>query len=150
MCLDDHFSTVTTEPDPNKTQGRVLHPDQPRVLSERESARAQGFPDTYEFSCSSSASRYRQIGNAVPPPLAKQLGLKILEAMGSSVVEMGSSEESSEESPLARRKRRSTEVQDSQQEDQRKRERTSEIEIIDLTDETSETLTDHVIDLTDY
>ena len=90
VCLDDHFSTVTTEPDPNKTQGRVLHPDQPRVLSERESARAQGFPDTYEFSCSSSAIRYRQIGNAVPPPLAKQLGLKIMEAMGSSEEEMGS------------------------------------------------------------
>ena len=131
MCLDDHFSTVTTEPDPNKTQGRVLHPDQPRVISERESARAQGFPDTYEFSCYSSASRYRQIGNAVPPPLAKQLGLKILEAMGSS-----------EWSPLAGRKRRSL---GGQQEDQRKRERTSEIEIIDLTDET---LTD-IIDLTD-
>ena len=30
-------------------QGRVLHPEQHRVVSVRECARSQGFPDTYKF-----------------------------------------------------------------------------------------------------
>ena len=30
-------------------QGRVLHPEQHRVVSVRECARSQGFPDTYRF-----------------------------------------------------------------------------------------------------
>lgn len=30
-------------------QGRVLHPEQNRVVSVRECARSQGFPDTYRF-----------------------------------------------------------------------------------------------------
>ena len=75
---------MTTDLDPNKTQGRVLHPDQHRVFSERESARAQGFPDTYMFFWLRSANRYRQIGNSVPPPLARELGLMVWEAMVTS------------------------------------------------------------------
>ena len=47
-----------------------------RVLSVREWARAQGFPDTYKFH-GSTPQKYRQIGNAVPPPLARALGLQI-------------------------------------------------------------------------
>ena len=31
------------------SQGRVLHPEQPRLVSVRECARSQGFPDTYKF-----------------------------------------------------------------------------------------------------
>ena len=31
------------------TQGRVLHPEQHRVVSVRECARSQGFPDTFRF-----------------------------------------------------------------------------------------------------
>ena len=30
-------------------QGRVLHPEQHRVVSVRECARSQGFPDTFKF-----------------------------------------------------------------------------------------------------
>ena len=31
------------------SQGRVLHPEQPRLVSVRECARSMGFPDTYKL-----------------------------------------------------------------------------------------------------
>jgi DNA (cytosine-5)-methyltransferase 1 len=40
----------------------------------------QGFPDRYRFSGTIQA-KHRQIGNAVPPPLAKALGKKLKEAV---------------------------------------------------------------------
>ena len=35
--------------EPMGKQGRVLHPEQHRLVSVRECARSQGFPDTYKF-----------------------------------------------------------------------------------------------------
>ena len=57
---DGVFPTVTTDPRPLGKQGRVLHPDQDRVCSVREFARAQGFPDHYKF-CGTLAEKYRQV-----------------------------------------------------------------------------------------
>ncbi|XP_033615481.1 DNA (cytosine-5)-methyltransferase 1-like [Fukomys damarensis] len=57
-------------------KGRVLHPEQHRVVSVRECARSQGFPDTYRL-FGNILDRHRQVGNAVPPPLAKAIGLEI-------------------------------------------------------------------------
>ena len=60
-------------------QGRVLHPDQHRVVSVRECARSQGFPDWYLFE-GDVLDKHRQVGNAVPPPMGKAIGLEILKA----------------------------------------------------------------------
>lgn len=49
-----------------------LHPNERRGFTVREAARLQGFPDSFAFS-GSSASRFRQIGNAVPPPMASAI-----------------------------------------------------------------------------
>ncbi len=53
--------------------GTFIHPRQDRLISLREAARLQSFPDCYEF-LGSTASMYKQIGNAVPPLLARALG----------------------------------------------------------------------------
>jgi hypothetical protein len=45
-----HFPTSTTDPQPMGKVGQVFHPDQDRIVSVRECARSQGFPDTFFFS----------------------------------------------------------------------------------------------------
>lgn len=70
-------------------QGRVLHPEQHRVVSVRECARSQGFPDSYRF-FGNILDRHRQVGNAVPPPLAKAIGLEIKLCLLSSARESAS------------------------------------------------------------
>jgi len=77
---DGFFSTTITNPEPMGKQGRVLHPEQNRLVSVRECARSQGFPDTYKFH-GTTLDKHRQIGNAVPPPMGKALGLVIRAAM---------------------------------------------------------------------
>lgn len=54
-------------------KGRYLHPDQHRPITHREAARFMGFPDDFRF-CGSKVEIARQIGNAVPPPLAGAIG----------------------------------------------------------------------------
>lgn len=53
-----------------------LHPEIPRTLSVRECARLQTFPDDYTF-VGPTARQFTQVGNAVPPVLAAQLGLSL-------------------------------------------------------------------------
>ena len=48
-----------------------------RMLTIREGARLQGFPDWFEFA-GTNADIYRQIGNAVPPVFAQRMALSIL------------------------------------------------------------------------
>nr|AQM49847.1 methyltransferase 1 [Boechera holboellii] len=75
-----NFPTSITDPQPMGKVGMCFHPDQDRILTVRECARSQGFPDSYEFS-GNIAHKHRQIGNAVPPPLAFALGRKLKEAL---------------------------------------------------------------------
>jgi DNA (cytosine-5)-methyltransferase 1 len=53
--------------------GRYAHPVQTRLLTAREMSLLQGFPDGYQFPVASLASRYRHIGDAVPPLISYQL-----------------------------------------------------------------------------
>jgi DNA (cytosine-5)-methyltransferase 1 len=54
---------------------------QARVLSVREAARLQSFPDGFRFSGTMNPA-FRQIGNAVPPLLAYRLADSVLDALG--------------------------------------------------------------------
>ena len=55
-------------------KGRYLHPVENRPIMHREAARLQGFDDDFEF-IGKRIEVGIQIGNAVPPPLAYQIGL---------------------------------------------------------------------------
>jgi len=69
----DHPSFTLTALFGNVTAGAFTHPQQNRALSVREGARLHGFPDRFRF-MGPLNSQYRQIGNAVPPLLAKAFG----------------------------------------------------------------------------
>jgi DNA (cytosine-5)-methyltransferase 1 len=53
--------------------GRFIHPYEDRLLTVREQARLMGFPD-YHIFLGSRDAQYNQVGEAVPPPLAKAIG----------------------------------------------------------------------------
>jgi DNA (cytosine-5)-methyltransferase 1 len=70
----------------------AYHYEIPRGLSVREAARIQGFPDRFHFVTAPRGttgqlkngarhSRYRQVGNAVPPPLAAAVGRTVSELL---------------------------------------------------------------------
>jgi DNA (cytosine-5)-methyltransferase 1 len=49
---------------------RPIHPDQDRVITIREAARLQGFPDWFQFHATQWHS-FRMIGNSISPPVAE-------------------------------------------------------------------------------
>jgi DNA (cytosine-5)-methyltransferase 1 len=79
--------TITTLPDD------VLHYSEPRILTVRESARLQSFPDWFQFRGkfttggnrrTKECPRYTQVGNAVPPLLARAIGLTVRAVLDAS------------------------------------------------------------------
>jgi DNA (cytosine-5)-methyltransferase 1 len=56
--------------------GEYTHPEQHRTISIREAARIQSFPDWFVFEGGYS-QQYDQVGNAVPPLLAKAVGMEL-------------------------------------------------------------------------
>lgn len=59
--------------------GVNIHPKLPRVLTAREMARLQSFPDDFVF-MGNKSKQLVQIGNAVPPLLGKAIGLAIIKS----------------------------------------------------------------------
>jgi DNA (cytosine-5)-methyltransferase 1 len=57
-----------------------IHPQQDRTLTVREAARLQTFPDDFRFAGPPSAA-FRQIGNAVPPVLARHVSLAVRQSL---------------------------------------------------------------------
>ncbi len=78
LCSNSPTPTLTTLPDD------YIHYCEPRILTVREYARIQSFPDSYEFQGGyttggerrkTDVPRYTQIGNAIPPLFAEQAGI---------------------------------------------------------------------------
>lgn len=65
-------------------KGRYLHPEAHRSLTVREGARLQTFPDDFEFE-GSLFQIIKQIGNAVPVELARQIALAVREHLESQL-----------------------------------------------------------------
>lgn len=71
--------TITAASTPENSG--VIHPVYNRRYTVREIARIQSFPDDYVFVGSSIASKYKVIGNAVPPKLAQVIGDSVVAAL---------------------------------------------------------------------
>lgn len=79
-------NTIYLRLEPNEPSGTVvnvrksmwIHPTLDRAVTVREAARLQSFPDKFEF-VGTKDSQYQQVGNAVPPLLAKAIAEKVLE-----------------------------------------------------------------------
>lgn len=78
LCNKQPSPTITTLPDD------YIHYAEPRILTVRENARIQSFPDDYEIKGKYTTGgklrkkevpRYTQIGNAIPPLFGEQSGL---------------------------------------------------------------------------
>ena len=66
---EDDFSVTI---DTGNAHSNYFHPIYHRIPTPREAARIQSFTDNFEF-IGSRTSQYRQIGNAVPPLLSKEI-----------------------------------------------------------------------------
>ncbi|KAI0066707.1 S-adenosyl-L-methionine-dependent methyltransferase [Artomyces pyxidatus] len=73
------FQTTVTNVEPTAKQSRVLHPWCNRVVTVRELARSQGFPDSFTFYSMDNnvKTMQRQIGNAVPWPVSRAIGMEL-------------------------------------------------------------------------
>ena len=64
----------------NVRKSMWIHPTLDRAISVREAARLQTFPDSFVF-CGSKDKQYQQVGNAVPPIMAKSIAKKLAQIL---------------------------------------------------------------------
>ena len=76
LCYSDISNTVV-----NVRKSMWIHPEHNRAVSIREAARLQSFPDNYIFVGKKDA-QYQQVGNAVPPLLARGVAESLLIQLG--------------------------------------------------------------------
>jgi DNA (cytosine-5)-methyltransferase 1 len=74
VAPDGLASTIMTKCDPH--WGSYFHYSQERSFTVREAARIQSFPDHFVFT-GTQAQQFAQVGNAVPPLIAKAVGLSV-------------------------------------------------------------------------
>jgi DNA (cytosine-5)-methyltransferase 1 len=84
--LDYNGLSHTLRAGTDKTRGRhtsprPIHPELARVITVREAARLHSFPDWFRFH-QTKWHGFRQVGNAVPPLLARAIGEKVITALG--------------------------------------------------------------------
>ncbi|MFA9465022.1 MAG: DNA cytosine methyltransferase [Velocimicrobium sp.] len=79
MVKSEVSVTITTRFD-TPSSGKFTHPYLDRAITVREAARIQSFPDDFEF-IGTKGSQMKQVGNAVPPLLAKAIATEILNDM---------------------------------------------------------------------
>ena len=75
LSWDEPSLTLTCSPSQGQTER--CHPEETRPLTIREYARIQTFPDEWEF-VGAMATQYKQIGNAVPVNLAREVGYSVI------------------------------------------------------------------------
>jgi DNA (cytosine-5)-methyltransferase 1 len=63
------------------TSPRPIHPTEDRVITVREAARLHGYPDWFRFH-TTNWHGHRQVGNSVPPPLARAAAAALLKSLG--------------------------------------------------------------------
>lgn len=76
MGKDEISVTITTRFD-TPSSGKFTHPLLNRAITVREAARIQSFPDSFHFT-GTKGSQMKQVGNAVPPLLAKAIAQVIM------------------------------------------------------------------------
>ena len=74
LFWDKPAATITTRFN-SLSNGRFGHPEEDRAISLREGAALQTFPHSYTFHSRSMQATAKMIGNAVPPELARRIGL---------------------------------------------------------------------------
>ena len=82
ISWDEPSLTLTCSPMMKQTDR--CHPEESRPFTTREYARIQSFPDEWSFSGKMN-DIYKQIGNAVPVELAKEVGISIMNALNKGV-----------------------------------------------------------------
>ena len=88
---DEPSLTLTCSPAQKQTER--CHPDETRPFTVREYARIQTFPDIWKFEGSIS-QQYKQIGNAVPCNLGKEIGYSIVKFLNEYYLKLNKSEDS--------------------------------------------------------
>lgn len=68
----------------NVRKSMWVHPTLDRAISVREAARLQTFPDSFVF-CGTKDKQYQQVGNAVPPMMAKAIAKKIANVLNKNI-----------------------------------------------------------------
>jgi DNA (cytosine-5)-methyltransferase 1 len=79
MDADGVSVTITTRFD-TPSSGKFTHPYLDRAITVREAARIQSFPDTFHF-YGTKTSQMKQVGNAVPPLLARAVARALIKDM---------------------------------------------------------------------